>query len=73
MYVKKPKLSTEDWIIKYYKKKKNFIHYFTAGTIALLGAFIINSLFIDVFEASKVAALLWIIIGVNLSAEKIKI
>ncbi len=57
---------------KIYKNKKGFIHYFTAGTIALMLAYIINSLFIDVFEASKVAALLWMIIGVNLAGGKFK-
>lgn len=49
-----------------------FISYLSAGVIAMLLAFIVNGLFIDVFEASKVATLLWLILGINLSVEKLK-
>lgn len=56
-----------------YREKTGFGHYFTAGIIAMLAAFLINSLFIDVFEASKVAALLWMVIGVNLSIKNYKV
>lgn len=47
-----------------------FIKYFSIGTLSLLIAFLVNSLFIDVFEASKVASLFWMILGLNLAMSK---
>ena len=34
--------------------------------------FLINGTFIDVFEASKVASLFWMMLGLNLAVLKIK-
>lgn len=39
--------------------------YFGVGTIALVLTFLINGLFIDVFEASKIATLFWAVLGIN--------
>lgn len=54
-----------------YRNSVGFIHYLFAGTLALILAFIINGLFIDVFESSKVASLFWMFLGVSLAAEKL--
>lgn len=51
---------------KIYKTTKGFIKYFSVGIISMFFAFLLNSLFIDVFEASKVATLFWILIGMVL-------
>lgn len=48
------------------------IRYFSAGVLSMLAAFAVNGLFIDVFEASKVASLFWMTLGLNLAALKIK-
>ncbi len=55
-----------------YRKNSGFSRYFSAGCIAMLSAFLINGLFIDVFEASKIATLFWMVLGVNLASEKFK-
>lgn len=47
------------------KSSNAFSRYFGVGTIALVLTFLINGLFIDVFEASKIATLFWAILGVN--------
>lgn len=52
-----------------YRKQTGFAKYFSAGCLAMIFAFLINSLFIDVFEASKVACLFWMILGINLYEE----
>lgn len=44
------------------------IRFFSGGILAMLIAFIVNGLFIDVFEASKVASLFWMMLGLNLAA-----
>lgn len=54
------------------KSEDRSIKYFSAGVLAMMLAFIINGLFIDVFEASKVASLFWMILGLNLSVLKFK-
>lgn len=53
-----------------FKKDDYFIKIFSVGVLAMISAFIINGLFIDVFEASKVASLFWMILGLNLAALK---
>lgn len=53
------------------KNDNKLIRFFSAGVLSLMLAFILNSLFIDVFEASKVASLFWMIVGLNLAALKI--
>lgn len=53
-----------------YKQGDKFSRYFSIGILAMVGAFLINSLFIDVFEASKVASLFWITVGLGLAVGK---
>ncbi len=50
-----------------YRQQTGFAKYFSAGCLAMILAFLINSLFIDVFEASKVVSLFWMILGINLA------
>ena len=52
---------------KNFKNRDKFIKYFSAATYSIILAFIINGTFIDVFEASKVASIFWMILGLNLS------
>lgn len=59
-------------IYSLYKNGEKFIRIFSAGVLAMILSFIINSLFIDVFEASKVASLFWMVLGLNLAALKFK-
>ncbi len=47
------------------------IRFFSAGVLSMLIAFVVNGLFIDVFEASKVSSLFWMMLGLNLAASKI--
>lgn len=54
------------------KNNDRLIKYFSAGVLAMMLAFIINGMFIDVFEASKVASLFWMVLGLNLAALKFK-
>ncbi|OGE72226.1 hypothetical protein A3H40_02495 [Candidatus Daviesbacteria bacterium RIFCSPLOWO2_02_FULL_38_15] len=55
-----------------FKNSEKYIKYFSAGVLSLMLTFILNSLFIDVFEASKVASLFWMILGLNLAAFNFK-
>lgn len=52
-------------------KKPGLTQYLTVGVLAMLLAFIVNGLFIDVFEASKVASLLWMTLGIVLKANEV--
>lgn len=54
------------------KSGDRFIRYLSVGVFSMVIAFLINGLFIDVFEASKVASLFWMILGLNLAALKFK-
>ena len=54
-------------IIVQFKNENKFLRYFSVGVFSMLIAFLVNGLFIDVFEASKVASLFWMILGLNLS------
>lgn len=54
-----------------YRSSDPFFHFLSAGTLAMLVAFILNGLFIDVFEASKIASLFWLFIGINLALGRI--
>lgn len=49
-----------------------FMRFFSAGIFSMMIAFIINGLFIDVFEASKVASLFWMMLGLNLGIVNIR-
>lgn len=51
-----------------FRQPTRFIKFLAAGTIAVLAAFLVNSLFIDVFEASKIAFLFWVMMGVGIAA-----
>ncbi len=53
-----------------FKNPDRFLRYFYAGTLAMLIAFLVNGLFIDVFEASKVASLFWMMVGLCLAIEQ---
>ena len=55
-----------------FRDESKLIKYFSAGALAIMIAFLINSLFIDVLEASKVATLFWMILGLNLAALKLR-
>lgn len=54
------------------KNENKLTGYFCAGTLSLIGALLINGLFIDVFEASKVATFFWMIMGLSLASLKLK-
>src|SRR3989344_1745906 len=59
-------LSIWKTIYKGIKSDEKIIRFFSAGSLSIIIVFLINSVFIDVFEASKVAALLWMILGLNI-------
>lgn len=50
-----------------FKNGTKYIRLFSAASLAMMICFIVNGLFIDVFEASKVASLFWMILGLSLS------
>lgn len=54
-------------IMTYFNNENKFLRYFSVGVFSMLITFLINGLFIDVFEASKIASLFWMILGLNLS------
>lgn len=43
------------------------LDYFSAGSLSMIIVFLVNGLFIDVFESSKVASLFWMMLGLNLA------
>lgn len=49
------------------KNDNKLVRFFSAGVLAMLFAYVLNGLFIDVFEASKVASLFWMMLGLNLA------
>lgn len=53
-------------LVRIFKRAIGFKKYFLGGVLSMFFAFLLNSLFIDVFEASKVATLFWVIIGIAL-------
>lgn len=55
-----------------FRNESNLIKYFSIGVFAMMSAFLINGLFIDVLEASKVATLFWMILGLNLAVLRFK-
>jgi len=54
-------------IFKGIKNENRMIRFFSAGSLSMIITFLVNGLFIDVFEASKVASLFWIMLGLNLA------
>lgn len=57
-------------VYKGIKNNEKLIKYFSAGTLSVIIVFLVNGIFIDVFEASKIASLFWMILGLNLAAVK---
>lgn len=55
-------------VFSLFRNSDKFVKYFSAGILSMSFTFLINGLFIDVFEASKVASLFWMILGLNLAA-----
>ncbi len=53
------------------KSHLKLVRYFSAGVFAMMMAFVVNGLFIDVFEASKVASLFWMVLGLTLAVSKL--
>lgn len=56
--------------VSYQRNNSKLIKYYSAGMIAIVIAFISNGIFIDVFEASKVATLFWLFCGFSLAVQK---
>ena len=52
--------------------ESKLVRYFSAGVLAMMIAFLVNGLFIDVLESSKVASLFWMMLGLNLAVLKFK-
>lgn len=50
-----------------YRRADKFGRYFSAGVISVTLAFLLNAVFIDVFEASKIASIFWILLGLGLA------
>lgn len=50
------------------RKEEKLIKYFSIGNLSMIVVFLSNGLFIDVFEASKIAAPFWMMIGLSLGA-----
>lgn len=48
-----------------YRSSNTFTRYFAVGIISMTSAFLVNGLFIDVFEASKIATLFWAFLGIS--------
>lgn len=58
-------------IIIIYRSQSGFVKYLSGGVLAMIFAFIVNSLFIDVFEASKTGSIFWMILGITLALGKL--
>lgn len=56
--------------ITYRRTKDKLVKCVAAGFLAMIVAFITNGIFIDVFEASKVATLFWLFCGFGLALER---
>ncbi len=56
---------------KNFRSSDRLLRYFSAGMITVIMTLLLNALFIDVFEASKVASMFWLIAGASLAIEKI--
>ncbi len=59
-------------LIRLSRSGDKFIHAYALGITAMVIAFILNATFIDVFEASKLATLFWLVTGLSLGLEKEK-
>lgn len=56
----------------YRQQGDRFLKYFSAGVLSMVLAFLLNGMFIDVFEASKIATLFWMIVGLNMAVAKLR-
>lgn len=54
------------------RSSDRLIKYFSAGVLGVIVAFVLNGSFIDVFEASKVASIFWMILGLGVASERFK-
>ncbi len=54
-----------------FRSQNRFLKMLGAGMLSMIAAFLINALVIDVFEASKVASMFWILIGITIAARKV--
>lgn len=54
------------------RSSDRLIKYFSAGVLGVIVAFVLNGSFIDVFEASKVASIFWMILGLGIASERFK-
>lgn len=59
-------------IFNAFKNESSLTRFFSAGVLSVIVAFSVNGLFIDVFEASKVASLFWMVLGLNIAVLKFK-
>lgn len=59
-------------VLNNFRSQDKLVKYFSAGVLSLILAFLVNALFIDVFEASKIASLFWMILGLNIASGKFK-
>lgn len=59
-------------IFTVFQSSDKFLKFFSTGVLAVTLAFILNGLFIDVFEASKVASLFWMMLGLSLATNKFR-
>lgn len=55
-----------------FRNESKLVRYFSAGVLAMMISFLVNGLFIDVLESSKVATLFWMMLGLNLAVLKFK-
>lgn len=63
-------IETGKRILSSVKNESKLVRFFSAGVFSMMIAFIVNGLFIDVFEASKVASLFWMVLGLSIAALK---
>lgn len=52
-------------MVSYFRKNSGFNRYFTISMISATLALIISGVFIDVFEASKIAEIYWLLAGIS--------
>lgn len=55
-----------------FRNDNKIIRYFSVGVFSMMIAFLVNGLFIDVLEASKVATIFWMMMGLSIAALKIR-
>lgn len=53
-----------------HRSKNDFLNYIAVAAIVAICVLFINAIFIDVFEASKIATIFWIMTGITIAGEK---